>query len=276
MDKKEKRKGKGVSQRAVGFMYEPPPGYLDNKKKEEEKIREEEEKKKREEAEIAGRHGKEKVDPFHYEELGKRFPFLKNAPTSDESAKHRTIRHNPLGLLVRNVRCARCGNWGHRSGDRDCPMLNAKTINDTERLIRDDPLTAFRDEVYLSEKLVLTRGQENEVHGGFSKSDPLQQMVPEEKSNQVKKKIKKQEDSSSSEDEEVAGLEQEFFESLSEKEMKTLLKRYKKEQTKAKKKEKKKKRDKEKTHKDQNKKKRKSRSSSSSPSPNTKRKKKKS
>jgi len=256
---KEKRKGKVIS-RAVSFMYEPPPGYLDFKKKEQKeeqtKQKEEEDKKAKDDA------FNSKVDPFHYEELGKRFPFLKNAPTSDESARHRTIRHNPMGILVKNVRCARCGNYGHRSGERECPMLNARTLNDAQRQIREDPMTFMKPEIYLSDKLVLTRGQENEIHGGFSKDDPLQQILNNEEDD--KKKGKQKEKSDDSDEEEITGLEEEFLQSLSEKEMKTLLKHYKKEQKKTKKNAKKKKKEKSKG------KKRKTRSSSSSVSPTRK------
>jgi len=185
------KRSKGNMARAVSFMYEPPPGYLDNKKKEEkeEEIRREEERKKKEEEDMkAGRWKKDKIDPFNYQELGKRFPFLKNAPTSDESAKFRAIKHNPMGILVRNVRCARCGNYGHRSGERECPMFAARTQNDAERQIREDPLSVIKPSNYLTDKLVLAHGHDNIIHGGFTADDPSQQIIPDDEAVKSKKK----------------------------------------------------------------------------------------
>jgi len=54
------------------------------------------------------------------------------------------IRFKPLGKEVRNVRCMRCGKWGHRSGDRECSMRNENPL-DAERLARNDPLTYMRE-----------------------------------------------------------------------------------------------------------------------------------
>lgn len=52
-------------------------------------------------------------------------------------------RVKPFGVEVRNVKCLRCGNFGHQSGDRECPLKDAIMPNEESRLKRDDPLTAI-------------------------------------------------------------------------------------------------------------------------------------
>lgn len=52
-------------------------------------------------------------------------------------------RAKPFGVEVRNVKCLRCGTYGHQSGDRDCPLKDSIMPNEEDRLKRDDPLTAI-------------------------------------------------------------------------------------------------------------------------------------
>lgn len=52
-------------------------------------------------------------------------------------------RLKPFGIEVRNVKCARCGTYGHQSGDRECPLRDVIMPNEESRLKRDDPLTAI-------------------------------------------------------------------------------------------------------------------------------------
>ena len=54
-----------------------------------------------------------------------------------------TGRVKPFAVEVRNVKCVRCGNFGHQSGDRECPLKDAIMPNEESRLKRDDPLTAI-------------------------------------------------------------------------------------------------------------------------------------
>jgi hypothetical protein len=52
-------------------------------------------------------------------------------------------RIKPFAVEVRNVRCLRCGNYGHQSGDRECPLKDVIMPNEESRLKRDDPLTTI-------------------------------------------------------------------------------------------------------------------------------------
>ena len=52
-------------------------------------------------------------------------------------------RVKPFGVEVRNVKCVRCGNYGHQSGDRECPLKDVIMPNEESRLKRNDPLTAI-------------------------------------------------------------------------------------------------------------------------------------
>jgi hypothetical protein len=60
-------------------------------------------------------------------------------------------RIKPFGVEVRNVRCLRCGNYGHQSGDRECPLKDVIMPNEESRLKRDDPLTTIKAQTDSSE-----------------------------------------------------------------------------------------------------------------------------
>jgi hypothetical protein len=57
----------------------------------------------------------------------------------------------PFEVEVRNVRCLRCGNYGHQSGDRECPLKDVIMPNEESLLKRDDPLTTIKAQADSSE-----------------------------------------------------------------------------------------------------------------------------
>eukprot|EP01036_Dinobryon_divergens_P034379 gene34379-44413_t len=79
-----------------------------------------------------------------HEEMAARHPALKNAPIEGSYAKGMQVNHKPFNEVVRNVQCARCGEWGHRSGDRECALKDYNP-NDYERQKREDPMQAYVD-----------------------------------------------------------------------------------------------------------------------------------
>ncbi|XP_061341751.1 uncharacterized zinc finger CCHC domain-containing protein At4g19190 [Gastrolobium bilobum] len=199
ISKKEKEKVELMQ--AVSFMYVRPPGYnaesakaaeMNDEKKMEEISKEpqpqdpnahgpsssmasssmnlSEEKKKPRPKDVFGRHL-----PTEEE-----FEVLKNAPRLETGVPGRV---KPFGVEVRNVKCLRCGTYGHQSGDRECPLKDAIMPNEESRLKRDDPLNAILAHTDPTEPLKWELKQRPGIsppRGGFKPDDPNQQIVAEE------------------------------------------------------------------------------------------------
>ena len=52
-------------------------------------------------------------------------------------------RVKPFNVEVHNVKCLRCGNYGHQSGDRDCPLKDVIMPSEKSRLKQDNHLNAM-------------------------------------------------------------------------------------------------------------------------------------
>ncbi|KAK4262975.1 hypothetical protein QN277_028458 [Acacia crassicarpa] len=201
ISKKEKEKVEIMQ--AVSFMYVRPPGY----NAESARAADMADEKKREElthppqdpnanatsssmppetSRGMDQLGGEKKKPRPKDVFGRHLPteeefeILKNAPRMDTGVAGRV---KPFGVEVRNVKCLRCGTYGHQSGDRECPLKDVIMPNEESRLKRDDPLNA-----------ILAHGDPNELlkwelkqkpgisppRGGFNPDDPNQQIVAED------------------------------------------------------------------------------------------------
>jgi len=141
-EEKEKLK----AQFSVGFMYQPPPGY----KKENEIKKEEDEENQLLPQPPPGEQFKKG------EHMDQKFDFLKNAPVEGQYTGSIRVTHKPFGIELRDVRCARCGQWGHTSGDRECKMFHLNP-NDPFRQKVEDPLSLIcaRENTLKSNNLVL-------------------------------------------------------------------------------------------------------------------------
>lgn len=87
------------------------------------------------EKEVGGKH----KTMLTHDQLGERFACLRNAPMEGGYAKGMAVKHKPFNEVVRNVQCARCGEWGHRSGERECALRDYNP-HDYARQQREDPM----------------------------------------------------------------------------------------------------------------------------------------
>ncbi|KAL8138834.1 hypothetical protein V2J09_004835 [Rumex salicifolius] len=192
----QKEKEKMEMMQAVSFMYVRPPGYnaesakaaelaAEDKKIEQKNASEgtsssmpplqegpvlKEEKKKARAKDVFGRSL-----PTEEE-----FEVLKNAPKMDTGVHGRV---KPFAKEIRNVKCVRCGNFGHQSGDRECPLKDAIMPSEENRLKRDDPLTAILAHTDAAEPVKWELKQKpglSPPRGGFDPDDPNQQIVAED------------------------------------------------------------------------------------------------
>ncbi|RVX02154.1 putative zinc finger CCHC domain-containing protein [Vitis vinifera] len=185
--------------KAVSFMYVRPPGF----NAESAKAAEIADERRRLEQDspshdgpstamlaksVAGRNhpGEERKKPRPKDVFGRPLPteeefeVLKNAPRLETGVPARV---KPFGVEVRNVKCVRCGNYGHQSGDRECPLKDVIMPNEESRLKRDDPLTAILAHTDTSEPLKWELKQKPGIsppRGGFKPDDPNQQIVSED------------------------------------------------------------------------------------------------
>ncbi len=74
-------------------------------------------------------------------DLQERFPSLKGAPTANRNAsKSLVVNFKPLGKVLKNTKCKRCGEWGHYMGDRECPLAGIMSDAAEAARAREDPL----------------------------------------------------------------------------------------------------------------------------------------
>lgn len=93
-------------------------------------------------------------------QLEERHPRLKNAPVQGGAyTADIPMTHKPFADLVRNVRCLRCGEWGHQLGDRECGLRHEVSAADLAMQRHNDPLNAMKRDELLEEKqkLILSK-----------------------------------------------------------------------------------------------------------------------
>ncbi|RLN51010.1 hypothetical protein BBJ28_00023704 [Nothophytophthora sp. Chile5] len=150
-----------MSSQQVGFLYAPPPGLLKDKEQEtrerpdteDEAVREFRRKvEKRGEGDAQRKLeryvGRRAEDPLTIKDQVERFPILKDAPVEGGYTDSVRVNFKPMGLQLRNVKCIRCGQWGHQSGDRECKLRDQNP---------HDPVTEINKLKSSKQELVLRR-----------------------------------------------------------------------------------------------------------------------
>lgn len=112
---------------SMNFMYEPPPGL----------------KKERE---------KEANEPEYKFEWQRKY----NAPRESYCKGNEEIRDQPFGIQVRNVRCIKCGKYGHINTDKECALFSL-SMSEAKKLHSDKE----------AEKLLAKGGIEEQLKEGM-------------------------------------------------------------------------------------------------------------
>ena len=63
------------------------------------------------------------------EAQAEKFPILTNAPRQGDFTKDLAVHHRPFGVDLQHTKCSRCQGWGHRLGDRECPMRDQNPLD---------------------------------------------------------------------------------------------------------------------------------------------------
>lgn len=149
--------GSKSNEDSLKFMYEPPPGFRATKEE------------SNEEGDSAEKKDKNDGKQLKPEE---KFAFLKNAPVAGDYAKNVAVHHRPLGIEVKNVRCLRCGEWGHAAGDKECPQRDVNKPNAFQQRI-EDPMSTMNMMTGDNNDLILRPSSFRPVYSGNSANQLL-------------------------------------------------------------------------------------------------------
>ncbi|EQC40637.1 hypothetical protein SDRG_01718 [Saprolegnia diclina VS20] len=212
---------KRIDSQKVSFMYQPPPGL--------QKINEKVDAGEADDAVLAFRSkiekkaaakdasksqrnleryvGRRPNEAISIKDQVERFPMLKDAPVEGEYTGNIRVNFQPVGVKLRNVKCIRCGEWGHQSGDRECSLREFNPL-DAARQAMEDPMQ-------LIQKMNASR-----------KNDLVMKSLPLEMRTELSGEF---EILPSDDDDAAADPERAYLASLSSKEKKKLLKKLKEE-----------------------------------------------
>lgn len=161
--KRRPKKQKQEQSRPLSFLYVLPPGLKNVMEKEE---------KERILKEAAV------IPPTEPQKPEEKFPLLKNAPSEGSFVQTKDVKltYKPFGKEIRDVKCTKCGGFGHTSIDKECPLKNYNPL-DEKRQEMEDPMKQVEN---LENKIEI---KQNVL--GF---DPKDLILDEEKSERKKEK----------------------------------------------------------------------------------------
>lgn len=156
---------RAVQSHQVSFLYAAPPGLPEGGGRKSERGDEDDAVKEfRRKAESHAEQrkleryvGRRREEPLTIQDQVERFPMLKDAPVEGSYTQSLRVNFNPVGVRLRNVKCIRCGQWGHQSGDRECSMRD-QNPNDATRQVWEDPVTEINKLKSAKQELVFRRG----------------------------------------------------------------------------------------------------------------------
>jgi hypothetical protein len=130
--------------------------------------------------------------PKHMVPDHEKFPILKNAPVQGSYAQNVKIRHKPFGIELRDVRCTKCGGYGHTNVDRECPMRDYNPL-DIQRQKLQDPMTLIQQRekemgIYEEEE---DKPKEDNIDTILSNLSKKERKAVEKKIKQLKKEKKR-------------------------------------------------------------------------------------
>ncbi|RLO12589.1 hypothetical protein DYB28_000819 [Aphanomyces astaci] len=165
-----------IDSQKVSFLYQPPPGLkkVDDKRGgDTDELENEDDAVKafrlKMEKKNAGKDhqsyqrplekliGRRANDPVTIKDQVERFPMLKDAPVEGEYTQNIKVNFQPVGMKLRNVRCARCQVWGHQSGDRECEMRDQNPNGTDMTHESDDPERKYLASLSTKEKKQLLK-----------------------------------------------------------------------------------------------------------------------
>ena len=180
-----RRGGETLQDGEMGFMYQAPPGFQEAQARDQRRHKE-----AAAAAEAAAAEGEPSLADMRRSGGGERtvkeidearFAILKNAPRKEgEATADVRVKHNVFAVQLRNVRCTRCGAWGHQATDRECPMRDSQGARDEAQKARDDPMARHTAAAADAEPLrweLKGSAVGAGVHGGGRASDANQQFV---------------------------------------------------------------------------------------------------
>lgn len=197
------------NQYEVGFLYDAPPGLQTNKEPTLQQRLDEQSLDNKERQKMNYKQALEEQKLTQY-------PFLANAPLEGAYVADAQHTLHPIGIVLRNIKCAKCGLYGHRQDERACPLLGLTTKEQELQALKEDPVTKMKQQ---SDGKFALKRVDDPIVGGIRADDPNMQMLESDKESSS--------DSSNSESEDE--MHQSFLESLSKSQMKALLKEYKRE-----------------------------------------------
>lgn len=96
---------------------------------------------------VAEGEGAENESDEHPEEAIPDLPENQNAREFLKKAPKKGL-FMPLGKEVKVMQCWRCKAFGHRTGDRECPMrMTGNATIEEKRVVREDPMSHFVHEM---------------------------------------------------------------------------------------------------------------------------------